>query len=65
MDVCYIVEVEQIKNISEPIQNELCYGCKFCLWDNEYKRYVCVIRGCFDNSKYVEFLIGWRETNND
>ena len=39
----------------DPIQNEKCDACMFCVWDAERKKYVCEIRGCYENSKFVEF----------
>ena len=39
----------------EPIQNQKCFECRFCLWYEEYPKYRCGIRGCKDNSLFVEF----------
>lgn len=44
-----------MKNISEPLQNKKCSGCRFCLYDYDYKDYKCTIKGCVDNSKYIEY----------
>lgn len=43
------------KFITEELQNQKCLGCKFCLWDYDRQEYVCIIRGCYENSKYVEY----------
>lgn len=42
------------KNIDN-IQNEKCDSCMFCVWNSERKKYVCDIKGCYENSKYIEF----------
>ena len=42
------------KNI-ENIQNEKCDSCMFCVWNSERKQYVCDVKGCYENSKYIEF----------
>ena len=39
------------------IQNQKCFGCAFCVWDEERQKYVCDIKGCYENSKYIEFEI--------
>lgn len=39
------------------IQNQKCFGCTFCGWDEERRKYVCDIKGCYENSKYIEFKI--------
>ena len=49
------VNVLKIKSISEPLQNRKCLGCKFCLYDYDCQGYKCTIRGCYENSKYVEY----------
>lgn len=51
-------DMYEIKN-PDPIQNEHCYGCEFYNWDAERKEYVCGIKGCYENSKFVEF--DWRK----
>lgn len=45
----------QRNEIKEPLQNDVCVGCKFCLWFDEEQSELCSIRGCFNNSKYKEF----------
>lgn len=42
---------------SEPneIQNKKCFSCKFCVWSKERRKYVCDIKGCYENSKFIEF----------
>ena len=42
------------KNIDN-IQNEKCDNCMFCVWNSERKKYVCDVKGCYENSKYIEF----------
>lgn len=37
------------------IQNNKCFACMFCVWNEERQKYVCDIKGCFENSKYIEF----------
>lgn len=37
--------------------DHLCPACKFYGWDEEWHRYRCFIKGCFDGSKFVEFTI--------
>ena len=39
------------------IQNNKCAGCMFCVWNEERRKYVCDIKGCYENSKYIEFKI--------
>lgn len=39
----------------EPIQNKRCMSCRFCSWYEEYKNYYCDIRGCNENSLFVEY----------
>ena len=39
----------------EPIQNEKCTACRFCSWHEEYQAYRCNIRGCIENSLFVEY----------
>lgn len=45
----------------EEIQNEKCYACKFCIWNEEYQQEVCDIKGCYENSKFIYFLLEERE----
>lgn len=55
-------------NKQEPIQNQKCFECRFCLWYEEYLEYRCGIRGCGirgckDNSLFVEYQIKRKEDN--
>lgn len=44
-----------MKNFMEPLQNDKCHGCRFCWWFDEYQQYACGVKGCYENSKYVEY----------
>lgn len=37
------------------LQDEKCFGCKFCVWEENEQREVSEIKGCWNNSKYIEF----------
>lgn len=37
------------------LQNKKCLECKFCVWNEEYHKYVCDIKGCWENSKFVVY----------
>ena len=37
------------------IQNNKCFECKFCVWDEERRKYVCDIKGCYENSTFIKF----------
>ena len=39
----------------EPLQSKGCFGCRFCVFDNERQEYGCQIKGCVDMACYVEF----------
>jgi hypothetical protein len=39
----------------DEIQNEKCVSCRFCVWSYDRQKYVCDIKGCYDNSKYIEY----------
>lgn len=39
----------------QPLQNDKCFSCKFCLWDDERKQYYCDIKGCYNNSCFVKY----------
>lgn len=39
----------------ENLQNEKCFDCKFCVWDDDFKKEVCDVKGCYENSKFVYF----------
>ena len=41
----------------ENIQNKKCLSCKFYEYYYEYKKYMCSIKGCYNNSKYKEFIL--------
>lgn len=45
------------KTNPEDIQNKKCFSCKFCVWNEERQKYVCDIKGCYENNKYIEFKI--------
>ena len=45
------------KQKPEELQNRKCLECKFCVWDDERCEYVCDIKGCYENSKFVEFKL--------
>lgn len=49
-----MADMYSIKNIDN-IQNEKCDSCMFCVWNAERKKYVCDVKGCYENSKYIEF----------
>lgn len=40
---------------TDDIQNDKCVACKFYAWDEERQEYVCDIKGCYENSKFVEW----------
>ncbi len=48
-----------------PLQNEKCFACRFCVWDNERQEERCQIPkdGCIDNSHFIEYK-GQYETKN-
>ena len=39
------------------IQNHKCFSCVFCVWNEEHHKYVCDIKGCYENSTYVKFKL--------
>ena len=41
----------------DELQNDKCFGCKFCVWDEERHTEVCEVKGCYENTKYVEYRI--------
>ena len=43
------------KRKPDEIQNDKCFGCMFCVWNEERHKYVCDIKGCYENSKYIEY----------
>ena len=43
------------KSDPDNLQNEKCYLCKFCVWDEDRKTEVCDVKGCYKNSKFVCF----------
>ena len=50
-------EVNMYKQNPEEIQNRKCLECKFCVWNEERHEYVCDIKGCYENNKFVEFKL--------
>ena len=37
------------------LQNDKCLACRFCSWYEEYQEYKCDIKGCYENSKFIEY----------
>jgi hypothetical protein len=33
------------------IQNQKCFGCTFCVWNEERQKYVCDIKGCYEKQQ--------------
>lgn len=49
-----------IANMSKnenPIINDKCYECKFCRYSDRLRDFKCMIKGCYENSKSVEFKL--------
>ncbi len=46
------------------LQNHKCFGCKFCLWYSDHHSYYCSIKGCWENSKYVEYKFIYEKGEN-
>lgn len=48
-----------------PLKGKKCLSCKFCIWDEERREYVCEIKGCYEYSKYELYeLYGLRKTDS-
>ena len=45
------------KTNPEGLWNNKCFSCMFCVWNAERQQYVCDIKGCYENSKYVMFKV--------
>lgn len=45
------------KTNPDDLQNEKCFSCKFCVWDEERKCEICSIKGCSQNSAYKRFEV--------
>lgn len=43
------------KTVPDELQNEKCFYCKYCVWDEDRKTEVCDIKGCYKNNKFVWF----------
>ena len=43
------------KTKPDNLQNEKCFLCKFCLWDEERRTEVCDVKGCYNNSKFIQY----------
>ncbi len=43
------------KNEVEGLQSDKCFSCRFCVWDEDRKTYVCDVKGCYKNSKYIKY----------
>lgn len=39
----------------DEIQNDKCASCRFYVWDDSRHKYVCDIKGCYENNKYIEY----------
>lgn len=46
------------KNVDK-LQNDKCFACEFCVWEEERREYVCDIKGCRNNSKFQVYKPSW------
>lgn len=37
------------------LQNNKCFDCKFCVWDENCKKEICGVKGCYENSKFIYY----------
>ena len=46
--------ISLLSQLKQSCDNKCC-GCKFYVWNDEHRSYVCDIKGCYNYSKYVRF----------
>lgn len=49
----------------DKIKNDICLACEFCVWEEERRRYVCDIKGCYNNSKFKVYTPAWLKKGKD
>ena len=46
-----------MRSNENPIINDKCYDCRFCRYSDSYHDFKCMVKGCYENSKFVEFKL--------
>lgn len=53
------------KKESGKIQNDRCFACQHCVWNEETDKYSCSVTGCRNNNKFEIYRPSWMRGDSD